>query len=154
MYELYEYDGYRQLLTFKCPDSMKIQKLQEWSKAHASRVRFLPQLRWYTICYTFDKIDNSDGSPGEPLRFDVFEEMYFNSIEDLKYAYDSDIMQQELSAMHVENLDDPALFNGVWAEANIIKMKGLRSPSRQDGCARLFGGCKRAAASCALHLSM
>ena len=39
---------------------------------------------------------------------------------------------------------DPDLFHGVWAEANIIKMKGLISPPKQRDCARIFGGCKRA----------
>lgn len=144
MYEYYQEDGYRQLIAFKCPPYMSKETLKEWLLEHSQKAKYLPGLRWYTLCFTFDKIDYSDGSPGEPLQFDAFEEMYFHSLDALKKAYESNIMQSELAHMAEDKLDYPGLFNGVWAEANVIKMKGLSSPPSQKNCARLFGGCKRA----------
>jgi hypothetical protein len=117
--------------------------LKKWLFGHSERVKYLPGLRWYTLCFTLGGIDYSDGSPGEPIQFDVFEEMYFESFDDLKRAYDSNIMQSELKIMAENKLDDPDIFHGIWAEANIIVMKGLSSPPKINNCARIFGGCKR-----------
>ncbi|KPJ89467.1 MAG: hypothetical protein AMS17_01745 [Spirochaetes bacterium DG_61] len=143
MYGYYQPDGYRQLITIKCPDHMKRDDFNDWIVDHAQREKYVPGLRWYTVCFTFNTIDYSDGSPGLPVKFDVFEEMYFSSLKDLKGAYGSDVMHKELYFMAEKGLMEPDIFNGLWAEANIIKMKGLTSPPKQKNCARIFGGCRR-----------
>jgi hypothetical protein len=144
MYRYYQPDGYRQLITLKCPKGMGRDELNEWFMKHAEKMKYISGLTWYTLCFTFNTIDYADGSPGQPLAFDAYEELYFKSLDDLKNAYSSDVMQTELGEMSGRGLTDPELFHGVWAEANIITMKGLVSPPKQRGCARIFGGCKRA----------
>jgi hypothetical protein len=104
----------------------------------------LQKLRLYTVCFTLESVDYSDGTPGNPLQFDGFEELCFNSLDDLKKAYQSEVMKESFADMSKRGFDNPELFHGVWAEANVIKMKGLRSPPKQKGCYRIFGGCKRA----------
>jgi hypothetical protein len=142
MYAYYQPDGYRQLITASCPPDMTRQRLEELFLVHSEKLKYLPGLTWYTLCFTFNTIDYSDGSPGEPLQFDAYEELYFSSLEDLKTAYRSSIMQDELNNLAQNGLSEQGILNGVWAEANIIKMKGLSSPPEQRGCARIFGGCK------------
>jgi hypothetical protein len=140
VYRYYQADGYRQLVTFRKPQNMSASSLKKWVLDHSERVKHISGLRWYTLCFTFDTIDYSDGSPGRPLEYDAFEELYFVSLDELKRSYDSTIMQEELWKMKESGIG----FRGVWAEAFVIKMKGLSSPPEKNGCARLFGGCKRA----------
>ena len=142
MYKHYRPDGYRQLITLSCPPDMSREDLKDFFLKHSERSKYLPGLKWYTLCFTFDTIDYSDGSSGQPLQFDFFEEMYFESLDDLKNANRSDLMQQELKNMADNGLKGPGIMRGVWAEANIIMMKGLASPPKQRDCARIFGGCK------------
>jgi hypothetical protein len=142
MYKHYQPDGYRQLITLSCPSNIKREDFRVWFLEHSERVKYLPGLKWYTLCFTFDTIDYSDGSPGRPLQFDFYEELYFASLNDLKKAYGSDLMKQELKDMAGNGLVSPDYMRGVWAEANIIKMNGLVSPPKQKNCARIFGGCK------------
>jgi hypothetical protein len=144
-YPLYQPDGYRQLITFKSPPGMGEEELKGWIADHAERAKRLPGLKWYTLCFVFGPIDYADGTPGQPPPFDAYEEMYFDSLEDLRQAYQSNLMQSELKEMVKRGLFDTEDFRrGVWAEANIVKMKGLSSPPTQKDCARIFGGCKRA----------
>ena len=142
MYKHYKPDGYRQLITISCPPYMNKEKLKDGILEHSGRAKYLPGLRWYTVCFTFDTIDYSDGTAGRSLKFDFYEEMYFESLEDLKAAYESDLMQQELKRMADNGLSGPEYLQAVWAEANIIKMKGLTSPPKLKNCTRIFGGCR------------
>jgi hypothetical protein len=143
MYKYYQPDGYRQLVALTCPEGMRKADLKDWFLKHSEKVKYIPKLKWYTVCFTFDTIDYADGSPGQPLAFDVYEELYFGSLENLKAAYQTDIMKSEFEDMKKQGLTAPGLFHGVWAEANIITMKGLVSPPKRKDCARIFGGCKR-----------
>lgn len=143
MYKLYQRDGYRQLITLKCPPHMTKGKLKDWwLNKHAKRVRNLQGLRWYTVCFTFESVDYGDGSPVQPSPFDGYEELYFDSLDNLKKAYQSDIMKSSFDNMAERGLYNPKLLNGLWAEANVIMMKDLSSPPKQKGCYRIFGGCK------------
>lgn len=144
MYELYQPGGYRQLITLKCPSNKTREELKDWwLNTHAEYIKNLSDLRWYTVCFAFEPIGYSNSSPGNPLQFDGYEELYFDSLDDLKKAYQSDIMKSSFGDMSNIGLDNPKLFSGLWAEANIIKMEGLSSPPKQKGCYRIFGGCNR-----------
>ena len=143
MYDLYQKDGYRQLITLKCPEYMSKKELKDWWFKHAERVKKMKGLKWYTVCFTIDSINYSDGSEGQKPPFDGYEEMWFSSLDELKEASDSKIMKDELFNITNIMFKDPELFHGLWAEGNIIKMDGLISPPKQKGCYRIFGGCRR-----------
>lgn len=141
MYALYEPDGFRQLMTIKFAEGMSKEELQNWWFRRAEIVKKTPNLKWYTVCFTLDTINYSDGSPGYSLKFDGYEELYFNTFEELKNSYDSTEMQKSFADLKNNEKLNKSTINIVWAEANVIKMKGLISPPKQKGCYRVFGGC-------------
>lgn len=142
MYSLYQEDGFRQLITLKCPPHMSKKELKDWWFKHAEKAKNLKGLKWYTVCFTIGRIEYSNGSQGQQPPFDGYEEMWFPTLDILKEAFNSKIMKDGLSDMSNYKLDGPEFFHGLWAEGNIVKMKGLTSPPKQKGCYRLFGGCK------------
>lgn len=141
MYPLYKSDGYRQLITLKCSGQMTKDDLRGWWFKRSEKVKKLLNLKWYTLCFTFDTVNYSDGSPGCDLKFDGYEEIYFNSYDDLVCAYDSKIMQDGFDEIKNFESNNQIICNAVWAEAFAVKMKGITSPPKQKGCYRIFGGC-------------
>lgn len=136
MYDLYKKAGYRQIMTIKCPESLKIDELRKWWFARAERMKNLPALKWYTICFSLDC------SPFGRPAFDGYEELWFDNLGGLKEAYDSDIMKQELKDISNHELDNPDLFQAGWLEENIVMMKGYDHIPDKRGMVRLTGICK------------
>ena len=121
MYDKYVKNGYSQLIALKSPGDMTRRNLKKWWFEHAERVKKLKGLRLYTIVFTEEK------TFGPPKPFDGFEEMFFNTLDDLKEAYNSGIWQSELTQMEEEYLYHPMYFKGVWLESYIVKMAGLKT---------------------------
>jgi hypothetical protein len=138
MYDLYFRNGYSQLICLKCPSDMTKENLKKWCFNHAERVKKLPGLKLYTIFFTGEE------TFGYPKSFDVFEEMFFDTIDDLKESYSSIIWQNELMHMEDEYLYHPLYFQGVWLESNIVKMTNQKTevPNR-SGIIRLSSALKR-----------
>ena len=138
MYDKYIENGYSQLITLKCPNDMNKKDLKKWWVNHAKRVKKLPGLRLYTIVFTEKE------TFGPPKPFDGFEEVFFDTLDDLKEAYSSSIWQKEIILMEDEYLYHPLYFKGVWLESNIVKITDLKTevPSK-SGIIRLFGALKR-----------
>lgn len=136
MYELYKEADYRQIMTVQCPPSFTKFNLEEWFFLHAGRMKNLPGLKWYAVLFTIE------GSPFGPPPFDAYEELWFGSLEELKKAYKSQIMQHELEELKARKLDEPTRFQATWMRENIVTMKGYDSiPARSS--VRLVGICKR-----------
>lgn len=138
MYDLYIKNGYKQLITLKCPLVMGKENLKKWWFEHAQRVKKLPGLKLYTVIFTEEE------TFGPPKPFDGFEEMWFESIGDLRNAYYSKIWQKEIAQMDKDYLYHPQYFQGIWEEGYIVKMTGLTAGiPKSKGLIRLFGGLKR-----------
>jgi len=135
MYKLYKKAGYRQMMTLKTPDGMSLDELKDWWVSHSNKMKNLPGLHWYTISYPLE------GSPFGPPVIDGFEEFWFSSLDDLKKAYASEIMQSELEDMKDKKLRDPGVFRAVWLEENIVELKGYNSIPDNEGMVRLVGLC-------------
>jgi len=119
----------------KCHDNMTVDELKDWWFLHSKKFKQLPGLKWYTINFPIDC------SPfGSPV-IDGFEELWFESLDDLKKAYRSSIMQNELENMRKRNLCNPELFRAVWLEENIIPLKGYDKIPDKKGMIRLTGIC-------------
>ncbi|MCL5073037.1 MAG: EthD family reductase [Actinobacteria bacterium] len=110
--------------------------LKNWWFRHAEIIKNLPGLKWYTILFPlysseFDK----------PPAFDGYEQLWFDSLDELKKAFDCDIMKRASLDMKKNKLDEPSLFRGFWLEENIITMMGINTiPAnnmvRQTGLAK------------------
>lgn len=137
MYDLYKKADFRQIITIKCPNGMKVDELKRWWFSRAQRMKNLPNLKWYTICFSLDC------SPFGTPAFDGYEEIWFGSLEELKRAYNSDIMKKELEDISSQKLDDPILFQAGWLEENIVLIKGYNKIPDKKGMIRLTGICKR-----------
>jgi hypothetical protein len=131
-------DGYKQLITLKCPPSLKKEMLKEWWFEHADRSKKLKGLKLYTIVFTEEE------TFGPPKPFDGFEEMWFKSMEGLVSAYESNIWQRELASMEDNWLYHQKYFQGIWEEGYIVKMSNIKSEvPNKKGLIRLFGAVKR-----------
>ena len=138
-YENYIEDGYKQLITLSCPPKMAKEELRKWwLEEHAQRVKKLPGLKLYTVVFTEEK------TFGPPKPFDGFEEMWFETLDDLKKAYESDLWQQEIEHMEDKYLYRPLYFQGGWLEGFNVKMTGQKTevPTKK-GLIRLLGSVKR-----------
>ena len=78
MYENYKADGYKQLITLTCPPNITKKDLRNWWFEHSERVRKLPALKFYAIYF------NVEDKPAPPPSFDSYEELRFDSLDDLK----------------------------------------------------------------------
>ena len=136
MYELYRRADYKQMITIKKPEEMPTDAFRKWWFSHAGRMKKLPGLRWYTVLFSIED------SPFGPPAFDGYEELWFSSLDDLKRAFDTDIMRRELEEIAELRFDESSRFQAVWLEENIIFLKGYtRIPARPD-MVRLTGICK------------
>lgn len=136
MYELYRKADVKQMITIKCPSQMAKIDLKEWWFSYTEKMKKLPGLKWYTILFSLET--SPFGSPA----FDGYEELWFSSLEDLKKAYDTDIMQRGLEDIKKKKLDDPLRFQGAWLQENIIPMKGYDMVPSRKNMVRLTGICK------------
>ncbi len=136
MYPLYRRADYKQMMTIKSPYDFSKNGLREWWFEHAENMKRLPGLKWYTILFSFED------SPFGPPAFDGFEELWFGSLDDLKYAFKTPIMKKELEKMARYRLNDPSRFQAAWLEENIITMKGYESIPKGKNMVRLTGICK------------
>jgi hypothetical protein len=136
MYEMYQKADYKQMITIKRPTNVSKKDFREWWWEHAEKMRGLPGLKWYTLLFSLDS------SPFGPPSFDGYEELWFSSLDDLKRAYETDIMRGELERMKKHGFDDPSRFQAVWLEENIIPMKGYVRIPREKNMVRLTGICK------------
>jgi hypothetical protein len=138
MYDQYVKDGYRQLITLRCPPGMSKNDLKKWWFDHAERVKIIPGLKLYTIVFTEEE------TFGPPKPFDGFEVMWFETLKDLESAYKTDIWQKELDSMESKWLFHSAYFQGIWLEGHIVRMKGQKTEvPTQKGLIRLFGALKK-----------
>jgi hypothetical protein len=137
MYELYKKADYRQIITIKCPEGLSTQDLKKWWFGRAERLKYLPGLKWYTINFTLNS------SPFGPPPFNGFEEMWFGTIEDLKNAYDTGLMQNSFMEIKDNGFDKPGFFQAAWLEENIVQIKGYSSIPDREGMVRLTGICNQ-----------
>ena len=137
MYDKYVFDGYKQLITIKCPKNMNVKDLRNWWIEHAERVKIIKKLKLYAIYFRIDFTFGPDPT------FDGYEEMWFDYLEDLRKAYESNIWQKELINMEENNLYRAENFQGIWQEGNIVKLKGCEKIPTSPGCHRHIGGLKR-----------
>lgn len=137
MLEQYKEDGYKQLITLKCPPGMTKEDLRRWWFEHAKRCKDIKNLKLYTVVFT----EEETFGPQKP--FDGFEEMWFETLDDLKEAFESSIWQKELYDMALKWLYHPSYFQGIWEEGYIVKMTGFKTeiPTKK-GLIRLFGALK------------
>jgi len=137
MFDQYVKDGFKQLITLKCPPRMTKDDLEKWWFEHANRAKKMKGLKLYTVIFTEEE------TFGPPKPFDGFEEMWFKSLDDLKEAYASAIWQKELDDMEKKYLYHPSYFQGIWEEGHIVKMTGIKTeiPTKK-GLIRLFGALK------------
>jgi hypothetical protein len=112
-------------------------ELKDWWFEHADRVKTLNNLNFYAIYLVIDY------TFGPPIWFDGYEEMWFDSLEELKKAYNSEIWQKELLNMEKHDLFRPGNFQGVWEEGFYVKLKGYNKIPTKADCHRHFGGLKR-----------
>lgn len=136
MYELYQKADYKQMITIKCPKGMSRDELKDWWFEHADIMGKLPGLKWYTVLFPLDD------SPFGPPAFDGYEELWFGSLDELRHAYDTEIMTDEIENIHKNGLDDPSLLQAAWLEENIVALNGYDTIPSKKGSVRLTGICK------------
>jgi hypothetical protein len=135
IYKLYKKADYRQILTIKRPDCMTDENFRQWWLDRAENIRKLPWIKWYTVNFTLDC------SPfGEPA-FDGFEELWFESVNELKMAYEHKIMADGFRDIKKNGLDSPELMQAAWLEENIVELKGYGRIPDREGMVRLTGIC-------------
>ena len=137
MYELYNKADFKQMITIKCPPHMEKEDFKDWWFKHAEGMKKLPGLKWYTVLFSLES------SHFGPPAFDGFEELWFDSLNTLKKAYQTDIMKRELENIKKHGFDNPALFQAAWLEENIITMKGYSRIPDKKNMVRLVGICRR-----------
>jgi hypothetical protein len=135
MYELYKKADFRQIITIKCPDALSMADLKKWWFERAEKMKKLPFLKWYTVNFTLGC------SPfGEPS-FDGFEELWFSKVNELKMAFETDIMQKGFDNIKNMGFDRDKYMQAAWLEENIVRLKGYESIPDREGMVRLTGIC-------------
>ncbi len=137
MYELYKKSGYRQIITLKIPESISRKELMSWWFERAERIKNIGEINWYTVNFTLDS------SPFGPPAFDGYEELWFSTLEDLKSAYNCDIMQEGFKKINEKGLNDNKFMQAAWLEENIVELKGYTKIPDSEGMVRLTGICKQ-----------
>ena len=112
----YKKGQFRQMGTIKTPPGMTKQELRDWWFEHARRFKHLERMKWYTVLFTLE--DNPFGPPP----FDGYAEIWFESLDDLKIAFESGTEQAALDHVKEYGLWDPRYIQEVWAEEHVIHL--------------------------------
>jgi hypothetical protein len=106
---------YKQMEIIKCPSHMTKHELKDWwFNDHIKNGRKLHGLQWYNVNFTIED------TPFGPPSFDGYAEIWFENLETLKQAYNSEIMRVQIENIAKHNLNDSEVTEVVWAESNIV----------------------------------
>jgi hypothetical protein len=112
---MYTKGMYRQLQILKCPPNTNKTALKNWLfPNHVEIVKKIPGLKDYRVYVTHDE------SIFGPPSWDAFEEFHFENLETLTQAYESGAMRNQIEDIKKYGIDEPSLFQSVWAEEYII----------------------------------
>lgn len=106
---------YCQMGTLRCSSGMSIAELKKWwLEEHAETGKHLAGLKWYTVL--FPARDAPWGIPP----FDGYASVWYDSVDELKTAAGSEIMQGQMEDVRRHNMDNPELSKVVLADEYII----------------------------------
>jgi hypothetical protein len=106
---------YCQMGTLKCSHGMPVSELKRWwLEEHAETGKHLEGLQWYTVLFPV-----KDAPYGVPP-FDGYASVWYDSVEALKKAAVSKIMQGQMEDVRRHKMDRPDLSKVVLADEYII----------------------------------
>lgn len=118
---MYKKGIYRQMGLLKKPSHMTRKDFEDWLlNIHAEKGKFLPNLKRYSYCLTLDSIPSLN-----PPYYDAFAEAWFDSLDSLKEANDSDVMKGQIEDVekHYKG-EESKLVKVIWAKEYIIDLPG------------------------------
>lgn len=135
MYKLYKKAKYRQIMTLKCPENLDKESFKQWWFERTDKIKNAPGIKWYTLNFTLDC------SPFGKPAFDGFEEIWFDSVNDLIMAYEHEIMKEGFKDIKKQGLGSPETMQAAWLEENIVTLKGYSEIPSKNKMVRLTGIC-------------
>jgi hypothetical protein len=107
---------YRQIGSYKCPPHITKQRLLEWWFHHAERGRFIPGIKWYTICEALEE------SPFGPPAIDAYAEDWFENLQSLMAVFNTPAWQKAGSdGMEEFGFDVPGRRQSGWVREYVLK---------------------------------
>jgi hypothetical protein len=105
-----------QMGTLRCAPGMTVDQLRTWwLEEHAETGKHLAGLKWYTILFPLR--DAPCGPPG----FDGYASVWYDSVQELKEAAGSRIMQGQMEDVRRHHMDQPELSKVVLADEHILR---------------------------------